>query len=184
VRYVARPQRRAASARPFRAKRGGLALRGVGNGRAGSEVGSLACWSTAWSFQVFFGVFRVIPPNTLRFLKCPFLVSCFSTPAMAFFGLRGRFSSIFGVFLRLYRCLLAPLSLQAPRGKRRFSWFFCENRPRGSRITMAGVEKYETSLTIKRTFKGIASYYGDWRFWFLECAVKRDPAERDPAELF
>jgi hypothetical protein len=82
---------------------------------------------------------------------------------MAFFGLRGRFSSIFGVFLRLYRCLLAPLSLQAPRGKRRFSWFFCENRPRGSRITMAGVEKYETSLTIKRTFKGIASYYGDWR---------------------
>ena len=46
-RYVARPQRRAASARPKSARSAseGLALRGVGNGRAGPEVGSLACCS-------------------------------------------------------------------------------------------------------------------------------------------
>ena len=48
------------------------------------------------SFQVFSGV---IPRGRQRFLKCPFLASYFSTPAMAFFGPRGRFSFIFRVFL-------------------------------------------------------------------------------------
>ena len=45
--HVARPQRRAASARPKSARSAseGLALRVVGNGRAGPEVGSLACCS-------------------------------------------------------------------------------------------------------------------------------------------
>ena len=45
-----------------------------------------------------------------------------------------------------------------------FPGFFCENRPPGSRIIMAGVEKYEASLTIKRTFKKNASCHGDSRF--------------------
>ena len=44
----ARPQRRAASARPKSARSAseGLALRGVGNGRAGPEGGCLACLCT------------------------------------------------------------------------------------------------------------------------------------------
>ena len=54
---------------------------------------------------------------------------------------------------------------------RRFSSFFCENRPPGSRIIMAGVEKYETSLTIKRTFKENASCFGDSRFLKPESLV-------------
>ena len=52
-----------------------------------------------------------------------------------------------------------------------FPGFFCENRPPGSRIIMAGVEKYEASLTIKRTFKENASCRGDSRFLKPEILV-------------
>ena len=56
----------------------------------------VACLLIDRSFQVFSDA---IPHRRQRFLKCPFLASYFSTPAMTFFGPRGRFSFIFGVFL-------------------------------------------------------------------------------------
>ena len=111
-RYVARPQRRAASARPksTRSASEGLALRGVGNGRAGPEVGSLACCLTGLSgcLQVLFPI-RICDSLTVRFWP-----PIFQRPPWHFSALEVVFPSFsvfscisIGVFRR-------PLSLQCP----------------------------------------------------------------------
>ena len=85
--YVARPKRRAASARPKSARSAseGLALRGVGNGRAGPEVGSLACCSAGLSgcLQVLF------PIRICVFKKSVQLAWSFSAPAETLSSCRG-----------------------------------------------------------------------------------------------